>query len=173
MAAGSTYTPIATTTLGTDAASYTFSSIPTTYTDLILIGSFSTSSSGDLITAQVGNGSVDTGSNYSITYLLGTGSAASSGRFSNQTYAALSRNLGGTPTTGGINCLVHFMNYSNTTTNKTILSRVNQPDGVYPGTEASVNLWRSTSAINIIKVAETGGVIKAGSTFTLYGISAA
>ena len=35
MAAGSTYTPIATTTLGSNVASYTFSSIAGTYTDLV------------------------------------------------------------------------------------------------------------------------------------------
>ena len=36
MAAGSTYTPIATTTLGS-AGTITFSSIPSTYTDLVIV----------------------------------------------------------------------------------------------------------------------------------------
>jgi hypothetical protein len=123
---------------------------------------------------QVGNGSVDTGSNYSTTYILGNGSTASSGRFSNLTYGALDRNLGVTTTTGGLNTITHFMNYSNTTTNKTILSRANQVDATYNGAEAMVNLWRSTVAINTLKAFITNGVLfNVGSTFSLYGIAAA
>jgi hypothetical protein len=66
------------------------------------------------------------------------------------------------------------MNYSNSTTFKTILSRANVASGTYPGTEAAVNLWRSTSVIDTIKVfpdpTETFG---AGTMLTLYGITAA
>ena len=174
MAAGSTYTPIATYTLGSDVTSYTISSIPTTYTDLILIGVFNTDSVVNLMTFQVGNGSVDTGSNYSYTALVGNGSSASSNRYSSQTTGFISHTQGGTTTAGGVNFLSHFQNYSNTTTYKTVLTRANQVDASYPAVEANVNLWRSTSAINVIKLAQTGGaVIKAGSTFTLYGIAAA
>jgi hypothetical protein len=35
------------------------------------------------------------------------------------------------------------------------------------------NLWRSTSAINIIEVTAGGANFASGSTFTLYGIKAA
>ena len=66
MAAGITYTPIASTTLGSAAASYTFSSIPNTYTDLVLIASMADSNSGadQRMLVQV-NG--DTGTKYSTT----------------------------------------------------------------------------------------------------------
>lgn len=171
--ATNTYTAIATQTLGSAASSVTFNSIPSGYTDLVLVCSFSQSSSVDVVTLQVGNGSVDTGSNYSTTYLLGNGSSATSGRYSNQTSGFITRNLGGTSTAGGSNAIVHFMNYSNTTTYKTILNRSNQIDSSYPGAEADVNLWRSTSAINTIKLATTGGNIAAGSTFSIYGVAAA
>lgn len=165
MAAGSTYTPIATYTLLGSASSYTFSSIPTTYTDLVLVMT-ATQGAGTSVYCQVGNGSVDTGSNYSYTGLYGSGSAAGSARASNQTGAYLGY-LGSTTIYNAIN---HFMNYSNTTTYKTILNRKNQSDQYV---EADVALWRSTAAINTIKIYPQSGNFDAGSTFTLYGIAAA
>jgi hypothetical protein len=62
------------------------------------------------------------------------------------------------------------MNYSNATTYKTMLSRANNGAA---GVDAIANLWRSTAAISSITVKITGGNMKAGSTFTLYGIAAA
>jgi hypothetical protein len=63
------------------------------------------------------------------------------------------------------------MNYSNTTTNKTILSRINNAEN---STVARVTLWRNTAAISTIFLTEGNGAnFIAGSTFTLYGIKAA
>ena len=78
MAAGSTYTPIATTTLGSAATSYTFTSIPSTYTDLVLVGNLSSSSNTN-ISIRIYS---DSGTNYSNTYLTGvngTGASSASG----------------------------------------------------------------------------------------------
>ena len=80
-AAGSTYTPIATTTLGSAAADVTFSSISSAYTDLFL--AINCGAAG--VTDMGIRFNSDTGSNYSLTYIRGTGSAASSGRASNAT----------------------------------------------------------------------------------------
>ena len=76
----------------------------------------------------------------------------------------------GYATTGISNVIVQFMNYSNTTTNKTVLSRANN---AATGTDAIVNLWRSTAAITSIYVYVPSGNFATGSTFTLYGILAA
>jgi len=169
MAAGSTYTPIATTTLGSAQASVTFSSISGSYTDLIIVTNTGVASGGGgSIYVQVGNGSVDTGSNYSYTYLQGDGSTAESGRSSNLTAARTMRTTGTTVVANGS---LHLMNYSNTTTYKTMLSRGNVASGLVI---ALVNLWRSTSAINVITMTdESGRNFVTGSTFTLYGIAAA
>ena len=169
MAAGSTYTPIATTTLGSAAASYTFSSIPSTYTDLVLITNGAVSSGTANWVLQVGNGSVDTGTNYSETDLWGTGSAAQSARGSNQT-SVLLNSYGYLDTVFAANVVCSLMNYANTTTYKTILTRANNAAN---GTHAGVGLWRSTSAINTIKVAASASTFVTGTTFTLYGIQAA
>lgn len=152
----STYEPIATTTLGSASSSITFSSISGSYTDLILVAQGSMNTAGGNY-IQV-NG--DTGSNYSTTFMFGDGSSASSSRTSNSTTGlALYFN------TAQSNAIMHFMNYSNTTTNKTILTRSNSGDFV----SARVVLWRSTAAINSITVASTNSY-NSGSTFTLYGV---
>ena len=164
MPAGSTYTPLATTTLGTAAANITFSSISASYTDLVLITSVKYTSTTSHILVEL-NG--DTGLNYSNTFVYGTGSSALSGRNANLNAGYLGR--ADNPNYGvGI---THFQNYSNTTTFKTWISRGDAPSTL---TIAYVNLWRNTAAINSMKlVALSGQNFEAGSTFTLYGIAAA
>lgn len=161
-----TYEPIATTTLGSTVGSYTFTSIPATYTDLVLVTNLATDSATQF-DLRVGNGSIDTGSNYSITYLLGNGSAASSSRGSNATAA-----YAGYSSSTALNKMhiFHFMNYSNTTTYKTTLLRYAAAD---TASTAVVSLWRSTSAINTIQIIALGNNLTSGSTLTLYGIKAA
>jgi hypothetical protein len=158
-----TYEPISTQTLGTATASVTFSSIPATYTDLRLVVSGSTSASDNTVIRVNG----DTASNYSSTYLGGNGTAASSGRFSSQTYAILGY-------VGSGNQMVEqfdFMNYSNTTTFKSILCRSGS-SSVW--VEGSIGLWRSTAAINSITILFfSSATFNTGTTFTLYGIKAA
>ena len=167
MAASSTYTPIATTTLGSAAASYTFSSIPSTYTDIVLVAS-ATPSTSAYLGYIVLNG--DSGSNYSETLLYGTGSVAGSNRESNRTKGYVGNWTTANATSSPTVYQIHFQNYSNTTTYKTFISR-----SADAGTEtnAVVNLWRSTAAINSIGFSVNSGNIAAGSTFTLYGIQSA
>jgi hypothetical protein len=168
MAAGATYEPIATTTLGSNASSVTFSSIPQTYTDLVLvISTVPYSGSEGSIRMRFNS---DSGSNYSNTYLFGDSGGAQSGKNSNSTNIALSYGnaLNNPRYTTIIN---HIMNYSNTTTYKTVLNR----NGFSTDwTAAFVSLWRNTNAISSIVVDVTYIYdIGAGSTFTLYGIKAA
>jgi hypothetical protein len=172
MAAGSTYTPIATTTLGSNTTTVTLSSIPSTYTDLILvINTGNASGSSSAIRSRI-NG--DTGSNYSETYLDGNGTNAVSARDTSNTTIPLGWRVSAGSTIDS-NFILQYMNYSNTTTYKTVLIRTNNAN---QGTDANVALWRSTSAINSLSFviggfgASTGDFL-AGSTFTLYGISAA
>ena len=102
MASAQTYTPIATTTLASNTASYTFSSIPQTYTDLILEATGATDYTAGTswpFYIQVGNGLVDIGSNYSDTMLYGNGSSALAHRDSGNTvlyFGEFPANTGGT-----------------------------------------------------------------------------
>lgn len=171
MAAGSTYTPIATTTLGSTTASYTFSNISGSYTDLILVCNYGTNSSGEALSLQFNS---DTGTNYSGTTLYGSGTAAATQRFTNQTVINLQRSVAPTASAVNSSSIAHIMNYSNSTSYKTIISRANSPVGIYDGIETTANVWRSTSAITSIKVLYlSGGSFTTGTTFTLYGVTAA
>lgn len=163
MAAGSTYTPLATTTLGSDAATITFSSISGSYTDLVLVIN-GTSNQGDTVGLQFNS---DTGTNYSATRLSGNGTAASSGRWSNEAKAYY-----GVFYTSMTNAIINFQNYSNTTTYKTFIARSNNAGN---DVRANVGLWRSTSAITSITLNFYDGTSKysSGTVATLYGITAA
>ena len=165
-----TYEPIATTTLGSAAATVTFSTISGAYTDLVLVTNLKTTTTNQEVTVKINN---DTGSNYSLTNLRGDGSTAASLRRSSQTVGNISKEI--SPNTAFEFVSVStFMNYSNATTYKTWLSRNNRASASNaPGTEALVGLWRSTSAITELVIGLTGGNFDTGSTFTLYGIKAA
>lgn len=160
-----TYKPIATLTADGTSLSASFSSIPSTYTDLVLVCSIAAGNTGDAYLRFNG----DTSSLYSDTVLRGNGSTVSSVRDSNVPgidIGAISNITGSEFGT----VIVNIMNYSNTTTNKTSLIRFSE------GTNwvtAILGLWRSTAAINSITLASRGGNWGSGSTFTLYGIKAA
>ena len=173
MAAGSTYTPIATTTLGSSSGSVTFSSISGSYTDLFVMCNGQNATQDGWEAAITFNG--DTGSNYSFIYVGGNGSAASSSRSSNTAFIP-SAGLASWTTVANSPGIYSFnvMNYSNTTTYKTTIGRNGYASGTYASTDAVVGLWRNTSAITSITLTvRNSGSFKTGSTFTLYGIAAA
>ena len=161
-----TYEPIATQTLGTAASTVTFSSIPSTYTDLVLVCNPTTNVTTGQITIRL-NG--DTGTNYSRLMLWGNGSTAGTAAYANESYAysGYYTTLWTTPTAN----IFNILNYSNTSTNKTILGR---SSNAAEASIASVNLWRGTAAISSIQLGiSVAGTYSVGSTFTLYGIKAA
>jgi len=162
MAAGATYEPIATTTLGSAQSSVTFSSISGSYTDLVLIGNWKLSANGNILMTL----NSDTGTNYSETTMYGDGTSAASGRQTNA--SSIRVGFAGYSTNNVMN-IVNLQNYSNTTTYKTVVLRWNSEEY----TDARVGLWRSTSAITSITLTASSGNISSGSTFTLYGIKAA
>jgi hypothetical protein len=158
----SAYEVISTQTLASAAATVTLSSIPSTYTDLVLVINGTAVSGGGAFRAQV---NADTATNYSGTNISGDGTTASSSRFSSINYIR-----GGEFGSANTTIVLQFQNYSNTTTYKTVLARYATPA---ISSDAWVNLWRSTSAISSIVVFINAINISAGSTFTLYGIKAA
>lgn len=162
-----TYDSIATQTLGSTAATVTFSSIPSTFTDLILISSvkFATGGANGTFHFQF-NG--DTATNYSFTYIQGNGSSVISGRGANATIGVLGQGGNSSGNEFGIG-IAQIQNYSNTTTNKTVLTRANESSAVV---QTWVSTWRNSNAINSILISGAYS-FAAGSTFTLYGIKAA
>jgi hypothetical protein len=161
-----TYTPIATNTLGSATATVTFSSIASTYTDLVLIisSAITTGAGSNVFTFNT-----DTGNNYSFTAMEGDGTTIYSTRSASRGNISVYDEL--TTTLGGNVSIVNIMNYSNATTYKTTISRGSNAS---VGVSETVGLWRSTAAINQIVITNNASTtFKAGSTFTLYGIKAA
>jgi len=177
----STYSQISTTTLGSNVASYTFSNIPQTYTNLVLVANIQSTATqyhGENI--KIGfNG--NTSSTLSATRLQGDNSSAGSGRSSGVTTSIISgraiNQTSGNSTSVFTPNIFHIPNYSNTTTFKSWLARFNEitSAGSYYG--AFAGLFQSTAAITSITIYDgldsSPALLAAGSTFTLYGIKGA
>lgn len=158
-----TYVALATQTLGSNTASVTFSSIPATYTDLVLIVNGAASSNSEMKIRY----NSDTGTNYSNTIIYGDGTSAVSYRNSSATSGGLG---GGLTSSRGV-AIVSIMNYANSTTFKTNISRVST-SSANVGASASAGLWRSTAAITSVTVMfDDASTYSTGSTFSLYGIA--
>ena len=171
-----TYTPIATTTLTSATASYTFSSIPQTYSDLVLeatVRSDTAANTSNLL-CQV-NG--QTGNYYDGFYLRTDGSAITAARYNkfiDPTYAAPVGTMlanSATATTYSIHT-INWIGYSQTNTNKTFLARTNATWVTNGFTELVTNQYFATTAISSIILFPETGNFAAGSTLTLYGIKA-
>jgi len=165
MPASNTYESISSVTLSNNSTTVTFGSIPQTYTDLVLVIVAKITSGGLDMFVKINS---DSGSNYSYTQLYGTGTSALSARASSQSIG-----IAGAVYASNDGVVINqFMNYSNTTTNKTWLTRIN----VAAATVSLItNLWRSTAAISSLELSSgnPAGTFTSGSTFSLYGIKAA
>jgi hypothetical protein len=168
MAVQFTYVPIATQTLGAANSTVTFSSIPSTYQDLVLDVSPFTTAAGGIDINMTFNG--DSGTNYSRTYLTGNGTSSSSNRSNGASYIRLTASGFASNNSAPAVTLANIMNYANTNTYKTTLNRSSSGTN---GTDVVVGLWRSTAAITSITLSSSGGNFEVNSTFTLYGLAAA
>jgi hypothetical protein len=169
-----TYEPISTQTLGSDQATVTFSSIPQTYTDLVLVSNLKHSFAGSLgVRADFVQFNSDTATNYSATQLYGNGTSAVSTRTTSATGITTTASMASA--TSFMPCILQIFNYTNATTYKTVLVRTGNADDSNYGSSAFVGLWRATpAAITTIDFKATSTYVwKTGSTFTLYGIKAA
>lgn len=166
-----TYEPIQTTTLVSAQTTVTLSAIPQTYTDLVLvIGNAKETAGTPSVIAMRFNG--DTATNYSTTYM---GASSVGGLFSGRRSSDTGIWLGGMY--GNIGMFkADIMNYRNTTTFKTLLSRQAIYGTTYEPTGAYIGVWRKTPeaitsmTIYTIDLTPTFAI---GTTFSLYGIKSA
>ena len=154
-----TYTPLANITLGSSAASVTFSSISQAYRDLILVVA-GTGASTYALRLRYNS---DTGSNYSRVGMGGNGSSTFS--FSG---SDTSVGLGLWQSTQG-NIILQVMDYSAVDKHKTGLSRSNS---VNAETIAIAHRWANTSAITTMQIYGESANIDAGTSFALFGVAA-
>lgn len=161
-----TYEPIASQTLGSAASLVTFSSIPATFTDLVLVSMCGSSGTDSALQCRVNSNTGTTDYSRTMLYYI---SSATSARASNDAQMRIGNRIAnGTPTTPS---RAQFMSYANTSVFKTILTE-NAASAQEVG--RFVGLWRSTSAISTIYLFPDSGLnFVTGSTFSLYGIKAA
>lgn len=163
--ATATYDLIASQTLSSAAASITFSSIAASWTDLrlVLVTKTSSASSIDI------RFNSDTASNYSSTYLLGNGSAASSGKYTNNGAVQFADNTG----TNWCMQTADIFSYAGSTY-KTVLASNNDDENGSGTVDRSVSLWRSTAGITSVFLGTLSAVtMSVGTVASLYGIKAA
>lgn len=158
-----TFELISKTTVGAGgAASVTFSSIPATFTDLVISYSTRAASTG---TTWI-NLTFNTGGTYTKQYLFGTGSVvnAGSGVFATNNNASYTANV-------FANGEIYIPNYLSSNAKSIIATSVNENNATQNETAMGSQLWSGTAAITSITFAtDTGTNLAQYSTVRLYGI---
>jgi hypothetical protein len=173
--AANSYESISTVSLTTGTAFAEFTSIPATYKHLQVRGIIMNAASASNVAIRVGNGSVDTGSNYASHQLQGDGSAASAAGSSSASIMQLSGVCQAT-SLYPFAFIYDFFDYASTNKYKTVRGLSGQ-DGNASGTatdwrvQLTSGLWmNSASAINTIRIYLPPGNMGNYSSFALYGI---
>lgn len=155
----STYVALATTTLGANAGSVTFSSIPS-YRDYILVFECTATTATDLYCNLNGN---TTDASYSRVRASGNGSSTFSGTTNPRSITYF-----GTPASSLASVhSIQFLDGNATDKHKTYLTRSNRAGG---GVDMIATRFASTSAISSISLVTGSGFFESGSTFSLFGI---
>jgi hypothetical protein len=166
-----TFTKIASVTVGSGgAATIDFTSIPSTYTDLVIKASVRDSSALTTPALKIVFNS-DTGSNYPYRLLYGDGSAAAS------LSGTLAFGYSGavTTTTQTSNTFtsseIYIPNYRSSSYKSSSVDSVQENNGTAALAGLVANLWNNTNAITSITLSSAGGNFVQYSTATLYGVS--
>ena len=177
-AVGGDFESIATVTVGSGgAANIEFTSIPGTYQHLQVRGLLRTttaSSGNDDIRLRLGNGSIDTGSNYAYHTLEGNGSTAQATAGSSVTQIArimYAPRASATATVwaGIVLDLLDYSNTSKATTARAISGGDLNGSGVVI---VSSGLWTTTSAVTNVQLFPEANNFAEHSTLALFGIKA-
>ena len=167
-----TYTLISSNVLTSSTASVTFSSIPATYTDLVLRISARLEDTGSSFPRIRFNGITTT--TYSATYVRGDGASASSGTDPNDSYIAymITDNASNTSNTFS-NQEIYIPSYTVSQNKPVSISYVRESNSASTDVNlgAVAGLWRNTAAITEIGLVPIGTNYATGSSFYLYGIS--
>ena len=166
-----TYELIEAQTLGTTAASVTFSSIPGTYTDLKLVANVRTawaSDTNDQLRIQF-NG--DTGSNYTYRQLTGTGTGLDWGTATTTFVVNPQTNTGAMTASTFASHELYIPNYTGSTYKSVSSDNVTEQNATLSYASLYAGLWSNTAAItSITALTFRGSGFVSSSSFYLYGI---
>jgi hypothetical protein len=167
----STYNLISSYTFpDSSASSTTFSAIPSTYTDLVLVVHAQCSASAYPYIRFNGSSS-----GYYLQYFYGNtvtstvGSGFTSGGYSNVSEGYLSNALGGMTTSSFTWGSITFINSYLTSGYKTFSTHAGTGNSS-GGVELSTGAWHNTSAITSILVGAASGTFTQGTVASLYGV---
>jgi hypothetical protein len=166
---------IASNTVTTATTSITFSSIPQTYSDLVLVLNIEGNTSFGTQARMRINGNASA-SSYSSTTLTGNGASASAYRYPTGTAAYMEIMNGQTSTTANYTTsnLVQINNYANTSHFKTFLCRALNDKNGSGETDLVAGLFHSTLAVSQIEIfCASPTTFEPGSVVALYGIKKA
>lgn len=148
--------------LSSSQASITFSSIPQTYTDLLLVVSARSTTGNDAFVTF--NGST---ANFTSRHLEGTGSSA--GSFSRtDNFAGWFNASGATANTFG-SWAMYVPNYTSANNKSFSIDSVTENNATTTRQFITAGLWSNTSAITSIAVSTSGNMAQYSSA-TLYGV---
>jgi hypothetical protein len=158
------YNLIATTTVGSGGAStIVFSSIPQIYTDLKVVVSLRSSTSGNQILISL-NGST---SSFANLYLSGDGTSAASGTLAR--YSGVSTYTSETASVFS-NGEIYFPNYTGSTNKSFSSDTTGENNGTTTYSVFVAGLWSNTAAITSLTMANNTGSWVQYSSASLYGI---
>lgn len=169
------YESIATSTVSSNTASVTFSSIPATYKHLQIRGLGRNSRTVDRVASFAMQFNSDTGTNYFYHRLYGDGSAAGGDGPGSATSSMIGIGVACDLNTAGIfgAFVWDILDYANTSKYKTTkflggIDNNRTSDAGY--SNLCGGLWNNTNAISSITLFPNVDLWVAGSTFALYGI---
>lgn len=162
-----TYEPLATTTLGSATSSITFSSISSSYTDLRIIFTGTTTLAGETVYYRFNS---DSATNYSVRRLWANSGGVGNDSLSNATQLSTTYAYSLDDTRPQL-VIIDILSYAGSTFKTSMSNHAGNKNGTAGGVDLMVGLWRSTSAINSIFMFASGGTtFKTGTRATLYGI---
>lgn len=160
-----TYTPLATTTLGSATSTISFTGLSSSYTDLrIVIFCIDTSSYSNL---QMRFNS-DTGTNYSTTYLNGNGGIPGTSTYTSRGWIDAINWTAGVSLTPAM-IIIDVMSYNAAVHKNALLQQAMDRNGA-SASAISIGRWMNTAAITRIDFTLSGGNFGANTQATLYGI---
>ena len=163
--------PIYTQTVGSGGASNViFNNIPQGYTDLVVkISARSTSNSPSTYLTFSGDG----GTNYSDTWLAGTGASTTSTRLASSSFIRFDASGQGPDDTSNVfgNVEIYIPNYASSNYKQITYDSVKERNGNNYNFACVLGaaLWRNTSPITSITFTLDGNTVQY-STFALYGV---
>jgi hypothetical protein len=164
-----TYTLISSVTVGSGgAANIEFTSIPATYTDLLVLLSLRTANASTYDTVRVQfNNSTTT---FTVRELNGSGSAVSSSSRSDGYVGYMNANNSTSNTFSNLN--LYIPNYTGSNNKSYSVDKVSETNATEAYAELVAGLWSTTSAITSLKfVPASASNLAQYSTAYLYGIS--